>query len=74
MSEIVLKDGESAQIVILHSDASLSTVKVAVDDTGHFKLMIDSQPGIPYGLIHRVTDPERPWAAELHIIGGEETQ
>lgn len=48
---IVLQAGESASIVVLHSDASMSTVKVDVDDLGTWGLIIDPNPAIPYSIV-----------------------
>ena len=50
-SEIVLQAGESASVVILHSDASMSTVKIEVDDRGMWGLLIDPNPNIPYSVV-----------------------
>lgn len=59
MSEqIVLQAGDSASIVIMHRDASMSTVKVEVDDLGTWGLFIDPNPDIPYSTVEPVATAE----------------
>jgi hypothetical protein len=51
-NQIVLQAGESATVVVMHSDASMSTVKVEVDDLGRtWGLGIDPNPTIPYSIV-----------------------
>jgi hypothetical protein len=60
--QIVLQADESATVVVMHSDASMSTVQVKADETAMMLVVIDANPAIPYGLITRESDDE----AELH--------
>lgn len=59
---IVLRAGESATVVVMHSDASMSTVQIKADDTAMMLVILDANPAIPYGLITRESDDED----ELH--------
>ena len=52
MSEqVVLQAGESVSVVVMHRDASMSTVKIEVDDLGTWGLLVDPNPDIPYSII-----------------------
>jgi hypothetical protein len=55
-NQIVLQAGESATVVVMHSDASMSTVKVEVDDLGTWGLVIDPNPTIPYSIVSPVAE------------------
>jgi hypothetical protein len=58
MSEHVLQAGDSATIVVMHRDASMSTVKIEVDDLGTWGLIIDPNPAIPYSVIEPVAEDD----------------
>jgi hypothetical protein len=51
VSEIVLQAGESANIVVMHSDATMSQVKIDVDEGGTWGVVIDPNPAVPYSIV-----------------------
>lgn len=47
----VLQPGDSIRVVVMHHDASMSTVEIEVDDSGTWGLLIDPNPAIPFSVI-----------------------
>jgi hypothetical protein len=53
MNEILLHAGDSANIVVMHSDASTSRVEEQVDETAMMTVIVDANPEIPCGFLTR---------------------
>lgn len=48
---IVIQSGESASVVVMHTDGSMSEVKVEADEHGLMNIWISGEPTKPYSVI-----------------------